>query len=69
MSDTRARDHFDSEDELNEVIEAAEEYAHHGEEANFVDEVTKRIQKYGGAAYLSEAQADWLKRIAARKQR
>lgn len=60
----KLEDLFDNGDEFEDVLEAAEDEARPGREEEFVAEVRKKWETFGLRAYLSQAQADWLKRIA-----
>jgi hypothetical protein len=64
MADERARDHFDSEEELQEILDKAEENARTDKEIKFVDEMTKKVGDHGINTFMSDAQAGWLKKIA-----
>lgn len=57
-------DHFDNADEFEDVLEAAEDEAKPGKEEDFVADVRQKWKDYGLRGFLSEAQADWLKRIS-----
>lgn len=63
---SRANDHFDTEEEFNEMLEKAEENARDGAEQNFVDDLARKVMEYGGETFLSTAQYEWLKKIAER---
>lgn len=61
---TRAKDWYETEEELNSILDAAEVNAVTDAEMTFVDEITTKIRQYGSQAFLSERQNDWLRRIA-----
>ncbi len=57
-------DHFDNGDEFEDVLEAAEDEAKLGREEEFVAQMRVAWKDYGLKAFMSEAQANWLKRIS-----
>lgn len=64
MNEERVTNHFDDADQFETILEEAETKAHRDADVKFVDELTIKFAKYGENMFLSEAQADWLKRIA-----
>lgn len=56
--------HFDNGDEFEDVLDEAESEARSGREEEFVAQMRQAWTKYGLRAFMSEAQASWLRRIS-----
>jgi len=57
-------DFYDEGEEFEEVLINAETNAKGEREIEFVDSLRDRFEEYGEFMYLSEAQYEWLERIA-----
>ena len=64
MISNTIEDHFDNGDEFEDVLDAAEDEAHPGAEEEFVEQMRAAWSAYGLRAFMSEPQANWLRRIA-----
>lgn len=58
------RTYFDDFDEFEDAINEAESNAKSGRDMDFVDDLKQRFNQYGQRTNLSEAQYEWLKRLA-----
>lgn len=58
------RSYFDTFDEFEDAVTEAESNARSGRDMDFIEDLKTRMATYGGRTYLSEAQYDWLKRLA-----
>ena len=58
------RTYFDDFDEFEDAITEAESNAKSGRDMDFVDDLKQRFALYGQRTNLSEAQYEWLKRLA-----
>jgi hypothetical protein len=56
--------HFDNGEEFQDVLDEAEAEARSGREREFVEQMAAAWKEYGLRAFMSEAQADWLRRIS-----
>lgn len=61
---TQVRDHFDSDTEFEDLLSTAEDEARTGREQDFVADIRLAWETHGRKAFMSEAQASWLRRIA-----
>ena len=66
MANTKIADYFKDADEFCDTLNDAEPKAAGSREVDFIDGLRERYDQYLADMYLSEAQADWLKRIAGR---
>ena len=62
----RVADHFDEVDEFEDLISECETQASRDKDMNFVADMREKFDMYGADTFLSEAQLDWLNRIAER---
>lgn len=60
----KIEDHFDNGEEFEDVLDEAEAEARPGREEEFVEQMRSAWDAYGLRAFMSEAQAQWLRRIA-----
>ncbi len=58
------RDHFKDGDEFEDILDSAEGEARTGREQDFVADMRSAWDAYGLRAFMSEPQANWLRRIA-----
>ncbi|MGD9674515.1 MAG: hypothetical protein AB7U98_13665 [Candidatus Nitrosocosmicus sp.] len=56
--------YFDTYEEFEDAVYEAETNAKSGRDMDFVEDLKSRMTSYGGRTNLSEAQYDWLKRLA-----
>lgn len=66
MPPTTVSDHFPIFADFEELLDSAEEQAKTPKEMEFVASVRARSDNYAGRAYLSHAQARWLRDIGNR---
>lgn len=66
MVNTKIADYFKDADEFCDTLNDAEPKVGGSREVDFIDGLRERYDQYQADMYLSEAQADWLKRIAGR---
>lgn len=60
----QARDIYDDDAELSELLEAARMNAANDWEEKFIADMTEKFKQYGSGMYLSDLQNDNIKRIA-----
>lgn len=66
MSKERIQDHFASGDAFEEALASADDNVRTDREAEFLADLSESWDKYGMRAALSQAQYDWLMRLADR---
>ncbi len=64
MAGSTIADHFDNGEEFEDVLDEAEAEAKPGREEEFVQQIRVAWREYGLRAFMSEAQANWLRRIS-----
>ena len=60
----KAKDFFDSEEEFQTLLEKADSGARSETERDFVADMIEREDSYGRDVFISEAQIEWLRRLA-----